>query len=230
MQSQFLAERAMKVAKTRDSVLATKIALYALPKNINDGDDRPIVASAERLLRFASKRVFSQYDELHIPFKFISDNILKSDTQTVNVLTGAVKDIFTDIDYSSRLKALWRVISNAGYRIILRGLKTNTANSIAIFVCSYRSAIIIWDLLGRKEIVSFPINHIESYHNLYFIFDDNYIVYSSTIETKIVNLKKLQVIFTHDKKLFNLRFDRTHQRLIWLEEGCIYSFNVQAEQ
>ncbi|MDE6492208.1 MAG: hypothetical protein K2L37_03565, partial [Lactobacillus sp.] len=58
----------------------------------------------------------------------------------------------------------------------------------------------------------------------------NYIVYSSKRETKIVNFKKLQVIFTHDKELFNLRFDRAHQRLIWLEKGRIYSFNVQTEQ
>lgn len=67
MQSKFLAERAMKVAETRDSVLATKIALYALPNNINDSDDRPVVASAERLLRRTSRRVFSKYDELSIP-------------------------------------------------------------------------------------------------------------------------------------------------------------------
>lgn len=230
MQSRFLAERAMKVAKTRDSVLATKIALYALPNDINDSDDRPVVASAECLLRFASRRVFSQYDELHTPFKFISDNTIKSESQTVNVLTGAFHDIFTDTGDSSRRKMLWDAITNAGYRIILRGLKTNTANSIAIFVCSLRRAIIIWDLSERKEIGSFPIDHIESNHNLFFIFDDNYIVYSSKIETKIANLKKLQVFFTHDKELFNLRFDRAHQRLIWLEGGRIYSFNVQAEQ
>lgn len=230
MQSQFLAERAMKVAKTRDSVLATKIALYALPNDINDSDDRPVVASAECLLRLASRRVFSQYDELCTPFKFISDNTIMSHSRTVNVLTGACLDIFTDTESSSKRKKLWEFITNAGYRVILRGLKANTANTIAIFVCSLRRAIIIWDLAKRKEIGSFPIEHIESNHDLYFIFGDNYIIYSSKIETKVLNLKKTQVIFTYNKELFNLRFDRAHQRLIWLEEGRIYSFNVQAEQ
>lgn len=230
MQSQFLAERAMKVAETRDSVLATKIALYALPNNINDSDDRPVVASAERLLRLASRRVFSKYDELSIPFKFISDNIIKSGFQNVNVLTGACQDIFIDTDDSSMRKMIWVVITNAGYRIVLHGLKINTAKSIAIFVCSIRKAIIIWSLSDRKEIGSFPVNDTDSSHNLHFIFNDNYIIYSSKLETKIANLKKLQVIFTHNKKLFNQRFDCTHQRLIWLEEGLIYSFNIQTEQ
>jgi len=227
MQSQFLAERAMKVAKTRDSVLATKIALYALPCNINDSDDRPVVASAERLLRFAFKRVFCQYDKLFIPFKFISDNTIKSKSQTLNVITGAFQDIFTDTDYSNRRKMLWEVITNAGYRIVLHGLAI--ANSIAAFVCSFRKAIIIWDLSGKKEIGSFRVNHIESNHNLYFIFDNKYLVYSCRTETKIVNVQKPKVIFTLDKKLFNLRFDITHQRLLWLEEGHLHSFSVQAE-
>lgn len=230
MQSQFLAERAMKVAETQDSVLATKIALYALPNNINDSDNRPVVASAERLLRLASRRLFSKYDELSIPFKFISDNIIKSGFQNVNVLTGACQDIFIDTDDSSMRKMLWEVITNAGYRIVLHGLKINTAKSIAIFVCSIRKAIIIWNISERKEISSFPVDYIESNHNLYFIFDDNYIVYSCETERKIVNLKSLQIIFTHDKEFFNLRIDRAHQRLIWLEEGRVYSYNVKAEQ
>lgn len=230
MQSHFLAERAMKVAKTRDSVLATKIALYALPNDINDSDDRPVVASAERLLRLASRRVYSQYDQLGIPFKFISDNTIKSESQTVNVLTGAFEEVFTDTNYESKRKMLWEVITDAGYRIILRGLKTNTDNSIAIFVCFFRRAIIIWDIKERKEISSFPVDQIESNHNLYFIFDDNYIVYYCKTEAKIVNIEKLQVVYTHDNMLSNLRFDRVHQRLIWLEDGHIYSFNVQSEQ
>lgn len=185
MQSQFLAERALKVANTRNSVLATKIALYTLPNNVNDSDDRLLVASAERLLRIASKRVFCLYDELFVPFKFISDNTIKSDYQKLNVITGSFQKIFTDTDYLYKRKMLWKVISREGYRIVLHGLKTNTANSIAVFVCSLHKAIIIWDLAEKKEIGSFPIDHTESYYNSYFIFDDNYLVYSDKLETKI---------------------------------------------
>lgn len=220
----------MKVAETRDSVLATKIALYALPKDIYDSDDRPVVAGAERLLRFASRRVFSKYDELGVPFKFISDNTIKANSQIVNVVTGECQYIDTDTSTSSMLKRIWEVLTNAGYRVILRGLRTNSTNSIAIFVCSIRRVIIIWDLTEKKEIASFSIDHIESYYNLYFIFDDNYIVYSCKTETKIVNGKKQQLIFTHDKQLINLRFDNAHQRIIWLEGGRVYSFNVKTEQ
>ena len=230
MQSQFLAERAMKVAETRDSVLATKIALYALPKDIYDSDDRPVVAGAERLLRFASRRVFSKYDELGVPFKFISDNTIKANSQIVNVVTGECQYIDTDTSTSSMLKRIWEVLTNAGYRVILRGLRTNSTISIAIFVCSIRRVIIIWDLTEKKEIASFSVDHIESYYNLYFIFDDDYIVYSCKTETKIVNAKKQQLIFTHDKQLTNLRFDNAHQRIIWLEVGRVYSFNVKTEQ
>lgn len=237
LQSRVLTEKAEKWINEGNSLRATLVLLKALPKNINDTEDRPLIAKAERLLREVNlQKSIRISGKINNSATFLKNRTLISieyhSVSLWNFDTGEYNsfDLQDDITYATYSPSGKKIGCITGY-------------SCTIIILDYESKRI----LRQKEIDANPFFNktlefspdenlvliIEEHESVFYIYDisNDEIYSSSTIDSSERELynKKIQkfnlntqennyytTISNHKLKLLNRT---TNECLICIEEG-----------
>lgn len=135
LQSRVLIEKAEKWINEGNSLRATLVLLKALPQNINDPEDRPLIAKAERLLREANS---------HKTIKISGE---------VNNLTTFLKNR-TLISQEGGSFSLWNLDTGEHNSLDLHDdIKFATyspSGKMIVCITDYTGTIIIWDYESKR--------------------------------------------------------------------------------
>lgn len=142
LESRFLSEKALSIAHT-DSVLAKKLVLRALPKNVNDPEDRPYCIEAEDALRKLcayKSTVFKGHEGEVYSFKLNS----KRDRGVSASQDGTIR--IWDIESGAEICKLLRKQSDKVFDA------TFSHNGKIIASCSKDSSIALWNSTTGDQI------------------------------------------------------------------------------
>ncbi|MGM9736848.1 MAG: TIR domain-containing protein [Candidatus Cryptobacteroides sp.] len=160
LQSRVLSEKAEKWIEEGNSLRAALVLLKALPNNINDPDDRPLLAKAERLLRdvvsYKSIRISGRINDSTIFLKNRTLISLEEDGSSIllwNIDTGKYESLRPDI-YEDVMCATF---SPSGRLIIC----VTTA-----------STIIVWDFESRSLLWQ-RSSDVNTYNDISFDFSSD---------------------------------------------------------
>lgn len=221
MQSRFLSEKSIDLTKSGNSYLARKVALYALPKDLQDIEDRPYTFEAERALRIAYRhmsgkiRISDSY-----PLYFNDDDILTIGSCQIDLRNGCI----STKDISRCNKDICQSINESGYKIDKLVLDSN---HYAYFSHFDKSEIVKWDLRRNKIIKTYPTSNIRK-HSLQMTSDSSLLVFGSIEEVIIWETVSDKQVLKIPSRCKNLIIDNINETIYWQEPNCIRRFDLKS--
>lgn len=216
LESRFLSEKALDIAST-DSRLARMLVLKALPKKLDDPDERPYCPEAESALRricLHKSTIFEGHEKGVTSFELSSSG----DKAVSASLDGTVRiwDVNTGLQIGTPLTGHGKGVLHAVF----------SHQGMFIASCSMDGSVILWDA-GTGMKVGAPIYLHEAYaKHLAFTHDDRFLIALSSDEyLRIWNVEDRRLVRTiHISESNGMAVDRKDR---WVAvAGCTH-FSIE---
>ena len=240
VQSRFLSEKALELVEMGDSYLATLLALQALPSNLNDMNDRPLVVEAEIALRQASiKNEGKIYLDKHAEdIHYTQDSkYIIIDEDIYNIKTGEILDktkydLYLAPKYEIRNNLIvttegltCRIIETRELPFDILLYDINSTQNCAIVVTKDRELLNYFDLAHLHYA---PVMQLDFRCDSIKISPNNCFAYISGEKCALVNLYNLKIEYINESILMG-QFDKKGNRFGYIHnfgEPCCNSVRI----